>query len=80
MPIWSSKGVIELTLKALASLTNEENFEIFYDTTVKKAKKHNFVKDPWKTTKKKASNLSVEQYFDDTESSVDAYNTDIWRA
>ena len=67
MPACSSKRVIELTLKALTNLRYEEFFNMLYDTTVKKAKEYNFVKDPSKPRKRKAPKYSILQYFDGAE-------------
>lgn len=59
MSACSGKQVTEVTLKTLSSLRDEVSFNMFYDTTVKKARKYNFAQNTSKPRKSKAPKYSI---------------------
>ena len=60
----------ELTKKTIETMRNDESFVLFYETTVRKAEKHDFIQEPSLSRKRKEPNYSILQYLDGTTSAV----------
>ena len=61
----------ELTKKTIETMRNDESFALFYETTVRKAEKHDFIKEPSLARKpRKEPNYSILQYLDGNASGV----------
>ena len=55
----------ELTTRTIETMHNDENFVLFYETTVRKAEKHDFIQEPSLARKpRKEPNCSILQYLD----------------
>ena len=61
----------ELTKKTFETMRNDESFVLFYETTVRKAEKHDFIQEPSLGRKpRKEPNYSILQYLDGNASGV----------
>jgi len=70
MSALSGKRNTELTKKTIETMRNDQSFVLFYETTVRKAEKHDFIQEPSLSRKGKEPNYSILQYLDGTTSAV----------
>ena len=70
MSALSGKRNAELTKKTIETMRNDESFVLFYETTVRKAEKYDFIQEPILSRKRKEPNYSILQYLDGNASGV----------
>ena len=71
MSALSGKRNAELTKKTTETMCNDESFVLFYETTVRKAEKDDFIREPSLSRKlRKEQNYSILQYLDGNASGV----------
>ena len=63
MAALSGKRNADLTKEAIETMRNDERFVLFYETTARKAEKHDFIQEPSLSRKpRKEPNYSIIQY------------------
>ena len=71
MSALSGKINAEVTKKTLETMRSHESIDLFYETTVRKAEKHDFIQEPSLSRKpRKVPNYSILQYLDGNASGV----------
>ena len=74
MSACSSKRLANLTIQTLETLGNEERYENFYETVLKTAKLHQFVKPQTLKRKQRAPNYSILQFVEGSCQSEEAHH------
>lgn len=70
----SAQRIVRLTVETLEGMRNEEHFKLFFETVVKKAKKHSSIEEPRLPRKRKRPDYSVLQYMEGYGPAAAAYH------